>query len=201
MQHEQWCRVTRNDPCPICGRGDWCLVAKDKSAAICPRTEAGSVKEIEGSGFLHKLDDRREGRQYRPQRRFAVGRDNKPGRDFKALHEQYVRQITTQQLDELSRLLGVSVPSLIRLGTGWCGESFTFPMYNEKRMIIGIRRRFPDGRKAAVTGSRNGLLIPADLPDDKNLLVLEGESDLAAALTLGFDGIARDRRRTSAYAS
>ena len=43
MQHEQWCRVTRNDPCPICGRGDWCLVAKDKSAAICPRTEAGSV--------------------------------------------------------------------------------------------------------------------------------------------------------------
>ncbi len=75
MQHEQWCRVTRNDPCPICGRGDWCLVAKDKSAAICPRTEAGSVKEIEGSGFLHKLDDRREGRQYRPQRRFAVGRE------------------------------------------------------------------------------------------------------------------------------
>ncbi len=51
MQHEQWCRVTKNDPCPICGRGDWCLVAKDKSAAICPRTEAGSVREIEGSGF------------------------------------------------------------------------------------------------------------------------------------------------------
>jgi hypothetical protein len=39
----------------------------------------GSVKEIEGSGFLHKLDDRREGRQYRPQRRFAVGRDDSGG--------------------------------------------------------------------------------------------------------------------------
>jgi hypothetical protein len=78
---------------------------------------------------------------------------DKPARDFKALHEQYVRQIIPQQLDELSRLLGVSVPSLIRLGTGWCGESFTFPMYNEKRIIIGIRRRFQDGRNPGQAGA------------------------------------------------
>ncbi len=191
MQHEQWCRVTKNDPCPICGRGDWCLVAKDKSAVICPRTEAGSVKEIEGSGFLHKLDDRREGRQYHPQRRFAVGRDDKPARDFKALHEQYVRQITTQQLDELSRLLGVSRQSLQRLGTGWCGKSFTFPMYNHFGKTIGIRRRFPSGSKVSLKGSKAGLFIPAELAGSEPLLITEGPSDCAAALDLGFDAFGR----------
>ncbi len=53
MASENMQRVSKQNPCPICGKPDWCLVAPDKSAAICPRTPDGSAKEIPGSGFLH----------------------------------------------------------------------------------------------------------------------------------------------------
>lgn len=53
-------RVSKTDPCPICKRADWCLVAPDKSAAICMRHAEGSVREIEcggGIGYLHILSE------------------------------------------------------------------------------------------------------------------------------------------------
>lgn len=53
----EFTRVSRNYPCPICGKEDWCLVAEDGSAAICPRTPDGAVKEIAGSGYLHRLSE------------------------------------------------------------------------------------------------------------------------------------------------
>ena len=52
--------------------------------------------------------------------------------------------------------------------------------------IIGIRRRFPDGTKVYVTGSKTGLFIPADLADIGVLLITEGPADCDTALDLGF---------------
>lgn len=50
-------RVSEDYPCPICGRTDWCLISSDNlsnpSAVICPRTEAGSVKNLGIAGYLH----------------------------------------------------------------------------------------------------------------------------------------------------
>jgi len=57
--------------------------------------------------------------------------------------------------------------------------------------IIGIRRRFPNGRKVSLTGSKTGLFIPADLPPEGLLLICEGTTDTAAALDLGFNAIGR----------
>lgn len=50
-----WRRVNREHPCPVCGRFDWCLIAADETAAICPRTE--SPKRAGDAGFLHRLTD------------------------------------------------------------------------------------------------------------------------------------------------
>ena len=58
---EQMRRVNRRNPCPVCGKPDWCLVAEDGSAAICPRTPDGAVKDIPGSGWLHILRKDRDG--------------------------------------------------------------------------------------------------------------------------------------------
>jgi hypothetical protein len=64
-------------------------------------------------------------------------------------------------------------------------------MRDENCKIIGIRRRFGDGHKRAITGSRNGLFIPAGLSKDKPLFICEGPTDTAAALDLGFEAIGR----------
>lgn len=49
-----WVRVTKNNPCPICGKSDWCLTSEDGKSAICARTE--SDKPAGRAGWLHKLD-------------------------------------------------------------------------------------------------------------------------------------------------
>ncbi len=50
-------RVSPDEPCLLCGKPDWCLIAKDGSAAICPRTPEGAVKDLGTAGYLHMLDE------------------------------------------------------------------------------------------------------------------------------------------------
>ena len=50
-------RVSRKYPCPVCDKPDWCLVAKDGSAAICARISEGSVKQYGDAGWLHFLHE------------------------------------------------------------------------------------------------------------------------------------------------
>jgi len=191
MIAERMQRVSRNKPCPICARCDWCLVAEDGLAAICQRIEDGSVKRCGDAGYLHILSGRHRSPRNRSRRKFIVIPNSRPDRDFAALHQQYGRQITNQQLNDLSQQLGLSTQSLKRLSIGWDSEAYTFPMSNSQGRIIGIRRRFPSGRKVSVTGSKNGLFMPTHVEGDGPLLIVEGESDLAAALDLGFHAIGR----------
>ena len=50
-------RVSRQNPCPVCSKPDWCLISRDGSAAICARIEAGSVKRCGEAGWLQRFDD------------------------------------------------------------------------------------------------------------------------------------------------
>jgi putative DNA primase/helicase len=57
--------------------------------------------------------------------------------------------------------LGVSIDSLLRLGVG-CrpgdgDRTYTFPVRNGKGEVVGINRRFINGSKCFVTGSKHGL--------------------------------------------
>lgn len=184
-------RVNKYRPCPICGKPDWCLVSEDGSAAICQRIQEGSIKSCGDAGYLHILVDRPKDKQHRLQRKFTVRLNDRPDRDFKALQQQYSRQITSQQLNDLSERLGVSTQSLKRLRVGWDGGAYTFPMSYSNGAIIGIRRRFPNGYKCSVASSRTGLFIPSKLSGNEPLLLAEGPTDTAAALDLGFDAIGR----------
>ena len=189
--NEKMQRVGKENPCPVCDKPDWCLVAEDGTAAICSRVQEGSVKKCGDAGYLHILIDRPKNRQYRSQRRFTIGQDDRPGRDFAALQQQYSRQITSQQVNDLSQRLGVSNQSLKRLRIGWDGEAYMFPMSDSQGETIGTRKRFPDGYKTSLVSSRTGLFIPIDLPDTEPLLICEGPTDTAAALDLGFNAIGR----------
>lgn len=197
MQHEHMQRVSKASPCPVCDKPDWCLIAKDGSAAICQRIEEGSVKKCGNAGWLHILIDRHNG--HNRHRRNAKDRHLTKmtvithGRpvDFRQLANQYRQQISVNRLKNLTQQLGVSARSLKRLCVGWDGAAYTFPMSNDLGRFVGIRRRLLNGKKLSVKGSKSGLFIPENLSCNRYLLVCEGESDTAAALNLGFSAIGR----------
>ena len=183
-------RVNKSRPCPVCEKTDWCLVAADNSAAICARVSEGSQKKCGDAGFLHllKTDRARPKAVYRKNRTKDKTTETP---DFENLAKQYQGRISRRQVAMLGRSLGVTAASLNRLGVGWDGKAFCFPMSDERMRIIGIRRRLGNGRKLCVTGSRNGLFIPSGLSNDKPLMVCEGPTDTAAALDLGFEAVGR----------
>ena len=51
-------RVSRKNPCPVCGKPDWCGVAEDGSLAVCMRVSDGSIRESGNNGFVHVLKER-----------------------------------------------------------------------------------------------------------------------------------------------
>lgn len=189
-------RVRKDNPCPICGRSDWCLVAESGSAAICSRIEEGSVRKAGDAGWLHKLTP-----DQRPAKRYvAKPKKQAPPPDFYMLTQRYLMTVTG--FDRLSKELGVSVSSLQRLQVGWKAKpiAYAFPMRDGGNRIVGIRLRLPSGKKFAVAGSKNALFWPVGVKaDSKNLLfICEGPTDTAALLDLGFDAIGRASCNTGA---
>jgi hypothetical protein len=115
---------------------------------------------------------------------------------------QIMEQITAKEWPEmqerLSRSLGVSLQSLSALGCAWAitYHAWAFPMKSGEGETVGIRLRNEQGRKWAWPGSREGLFIPFGQPQSTVLLV-EGPTDCAAALTMGYYAIGRPSCRGS----
>ena len=91
--------------------------------------------------------------------------------------------------------LGLSTDSLSGLGIGFHGkwECWTFPMYSEDLVCVGIRCRGFDGKKWSIPGSSDGIfcgVVPLhQWPDE--VFVCEGPTDTAALLDLGLFAIGR----------
>jgi DNA primase len=84
---------------------------------------------------------------------------------------------------------------LIDLHTCWSPDhrAFAFPMYDAEGNVTGIRLR-KDQFKWSVKGSHSGLFIPYSAIRRVSLdylLITEGPTDTAAALTIGFFAIGR----------
>src|SRR5947208_2902513 len=96
-----WRRVSRDRPCPVCERPDWCLIAADGSAAICARAE--SPKRCGEAGWLHQLRD-----DWRPARHvvrtIALPRDH-PRLDLARLTEAWQSAARPDLLARLARSL------------------------------------------------------------------------------------------------
>lgn len=90
--------------------------------------------------------------------------------------------------------LGVSCETLRRMGCFLPKEwpkTLGFPMRRASRKVVGVRVRPRNGRrKWALEGSRNALFIPTDIDTDP-LFVVEGPTDTAAMIHLGFSAIGR----------
>ena len=55
----KWARVNRRNPCPVCGKPDWCVLSQDGKAAICARIESDKPAGSKGAGWIHALDNAR----------------------------------------------------------------------------------------------------------------------------------------------
>lgn len=182
-------RVNKSFPCPICGKDTWCLVAKDGTDAICPRT--WSAKEIKGRdgqfvGYYHKLDGSVSVPPPPPKPQKQRQIDN-----FSVYASECHKRFDMPEL--LAKSLGVGTKSLVRLEVGIDGATYTFPMRDGEGNIIGIHLRSPMGRKWAVPGSKNGLFIPHGVyqGSTERLYIVEGPTDCAALLDLGLNAIGR----------
>ena len=193
---QEFQRVNRQRPCPVCNHADWCLVSRDDpsnpSRVICARVE--SAKRYGDAGWLHVLHDGDAWREA-PRRRVAtIEMDDGQRPDFPDMARRFRDALSEAALAGLALGLGVSAESLERLGVGWAGWGFSFPMSAADGTVRGVRVRKVDGAKLAMTGSREGLFLPEGLRAGgllRRLLIAEGPSDTAALLDLGFDAVGR----------
>ena len=194
-EHHAMIRVTKAEPCPICGKRDWCGLSADGAVCICMRAEQGAVKVTRNGGFLHVLH-RDPARQIRSRVRRVLPIDpDKPRPDLARLAAKYraTASVDRSRTQAFADELGVSYRSLVRLGVGWSWShrAWTFPMRSANELVRGIRLRTGSGRKFSVRGGQEGLFIPFGVACDGQLLVAEGPTDVAALLDLGFEAIGR----------
>jgi DNA primase len=136
-----------------------------------------SLKEMKGLGLEMKKKKR----------------DKPINIDWGSLGKAYYHSaVNSRIITVLSNKWGVLYNSIDVFNCGWDGESFTFPMRNQAGQVIGIQRRFLEGKKCCVEGSQLGLFIPLfhDIPPE-SIFITEGVSDAAAVYDLGFDAIGR----------
>lgn len=194
--NDKWYRVTRKRPCAICGRPDWC--GYTDGAGLCMRVE--SEKQTKNGGWLHKTEDR-----YIPPTPFRKAIEDPP-LDAQGIWQRWFDRTDYHKVDALGTSLGVDTDALRVIGCAWADREWqldlekrpwaspgwAFPMRNGKDEVIGIRIRTAAG-KWAVKGSRSGLFLPTEYPFEfeGTLWILEGPTDLAAALTMGLYSIGR----------
>jgi phage/plasmid primase-like uncharacterized protein len=178
-----WPHATIKNPCPVCGKPDWCSFGD--RAAICRRVESSKPHLDRGGnfdGWYHFYDS---ARPQIPPRKWTPPRP--------AINPQTIKTKTCGE--DLAKELGVSMAALRTLGVGWSDQyqAWMFPMRNGKNEVVGWNRRFKDGSKKIVGGTKAGLYIPQmDFFDEAQPVVIcEGGSDTAALLDLGFFAIGR----------
>lgn len=195
---DEFARVSRPRPCPVCNHPDWCLLSRDDEAnpskVICARVE--SRRRFGQAGWLHVLrDDGKRWNEIRP--RTLRLHDPAPDAALATLADRFRANLAQRPLTLLARDLGLSVESLRRLGVGWNGWAWSFPMVDANGRTTGIHLRRSDGKKRSVTGSHLGLFVPTGLVPADQLLVCEGQTDTAAMLDLGFAAIGRPGCRST----
>jgi len=192
VNSSNWIRVNRENPCPICEHSDACSVSANGTEACCSRVPSDKlIGQPFAGGYIHKLTDPSPVPKRTPKRPVKPA---ERAQDFYALSKQYRENLTPMLLTSLRFDLCVSEESLLRLGIGYDGRNYSFPMRDGgDGEIVGIKLRSPNGKKFCVPTSNLGLYWPYGVEADSNnlLFIAEGESDTAALLDMGFDAIGR----------
>jgi hypothetical protein len=191
----QWLRVSRQQPCPVCKKPDWCTYTSDGRAVCCMRVESG--KAVRNGGWLHRI-----GSDSMPARAWSAratwdAASSRRGEvalfDAGTYHAGLRERGDWRDVDGLALSLGLCPYALATLHPAWdhWHDAWEFPMRDGSGKIVGIRLRANDGRKWAVKGSREGLFFDPALGRVAEVMLCEGPTDTAAAISLGFAAVGR----------
>ncbi len=208
-----WSSASKQSPCPICAKTSWCRISTD-GAVTCNVADAPlewkKVKPTsDGRAVFVRRDAPSRGRQ-KPISKNRPSQDE-PTCDWSAEHARLRELLTPERLDALATTLGVRCDALAALEPGWASasdlrrlavgfagdqdrpqEAYAFPERDGGGRITGIAFRALDGSKGFAKGAKRGLTIPLDLDLGRQpVLVVEGPSDVAAALVLGLAAVGR----------
>ncbi len=192
MSTRDWKAVSVAEPCPICGKPDWCTRSGD--AVHCmrntdPPTGWRVVKTCENGAIFRHGD----ARQHNETDHYS-GAPSGSTEDWAAKSESFRSAITDEQQAGLAGALHVSVDSLRSIGVGYNKFShvYTFPEKDASGNVIGIVRRRPsDGEKKAMPRSRRGLTLAGPIDPARPLLCVEGATDVVAGITVCLQTIGR----------
>jgi len=146
-----------------------------------------SDKQTQNGGWLHVTN---EPVPFIPQRPAIP----ETSMDARGVWQRWFDRTEDSRRRGLAESLGVDADCLKAIGCAWSpNNAFAFPMRDAGGNVIGIRLRNEQGEKWAVKGSKSGLFIPSEYScfADGNLYLVEGPTDLAAAMTIGLRGIGR----------
>jgi len=176
-----WKRVTKEFPCPICKKPDWCCVGD--RYICCMRVQSGKIAH--NGGWLHEI----EGAKPLP---LPPRLPYTPSINAERILAEWSRATEARKVWELAQKLGLPVASLLLLSPAWASDhqAWAFPMVDSYGHVIGIRLRDEHGNKWAVKGSKQGLFVPDCAPQEL-VIVCEGPTDTAAALSMGFYAVGR----------
>lgn len=217
----RWRPVTKTDPCPACGKYDWCAWTPDGKTLRCMRSEnppAGmrlQKTDADGGSLFVSING------HATSRRKPVGKPQRTDRtlDYPAEVVRLRSKLTPDRLDSLAAATGVPATAWTKLAPGWADPgdlrhlraggagwseaypngAFVFAEHRGDGGLVGVSLRAVDGRKgspAGSTGSQRGLVLPVDLHDLADpVLIVEGASDVAACRAIGLAAVGRPSNR------
>ena len=189
-----WIRVSKGNPCPICGKPDWCCISSDYTTVYCMRVPSRRQSRT-GGGYFHRYPDT-------PQKAVLLEAIAEPHRETisPAEWENRWRDMRAHthpdRLRRAAERLSTTAESLEAYGAVVPDDSaVTWPMYDSRLRMVGLYRRYWDGSKRFLRGSNGrGIIVPRwqlkkNLAVD--LYVVEGATDACSLHSAGMLAIGR----------
>ena len=187
MMANDWVRVTKRNPCPVCKSDHWCGTTPDGKLTCCMRVE--SSKPTKNGGWLH--GEMQKTPSVPRKATATTARYEEPGYNTERWLSAARKAARLDKLTGWAASLGLPVRAIDYLGACTVGGMLCFPMHDGTGKVCGIRTRTRAGAKRAVTGSRAGVFLPTVHMAENEPIVCEGPTDAAAAEALGFEPIGR----------
>jgi hypothetical protein len=201
-------RASLSSLCPICSGNHACSATSD-DLYFCLRTHADKP------GWIYFKDTSNGFGMFRDTGK--INRIPQPSRNGHAQSKSHAKHLREApmveailssspagdfELHQLASMLGVGAEALQRLGVGFVPEAseqepahWLFPERNSAGQVVGLTRRYANGAKRQYPGSQRGLTFSPVEKFGKAagavVLVPEGASDVAAALTMGLAAVGR----------